>query len=142
MANDRKNGVLVEVPPQEAESNRLINFIDRVTESDLETLRSEIVRRENILNGMKKLEKVVASALGKEGPKKTHKKKAGKPEETVEDKRERVAKFLANGAQNGQQICQNCGVWGGQLAEIMNCPYFSQGPNGWTLTPQGRQKYC
>lgn len=58
--------------PEIVSDNKLVRFVETVTEKDLQGLRAEIVTTENRLRGMKKLESVIATALGKVQPKPRH----------------------------------------------------------------------
>jgi len=131
------------------ESNSLVAVVENATEEQLVELREEIKKTEVKLRGMRKLEGVVAAALGKEeskpGPKrdKPAKSRDSKPDADAEtallEKRKRIAAFLEKTGKTGHDIITNCGIAPAQLADVTNHPWFSKNGNIYHLTPQARR---
>jgi hypothetical protein len=141
MSEEKKKNELVPYSPKG--ESRLAKFVDGLTVADLEDLREEISATENRLKGMKKLEGVVATSLGKESAKKKYKhRESGKvdAETYLIEKRRKVAAFLLEHCpRTGHDIIVKCGIQPAKLAEVMLHPWFSKSDGGYHVTPQCRR---
>lgn len=139
-----------------AKPQSLFEMIQKATAADLEQLDKEIDAKEVVIigieaevNRLKALRKTIDVIVnGKPERKKPEKK--SKPGESAaqasygsaDERRAKVAQYLAkHGASKPSSIAADLGIPDGSITFVLSCGAFIKTPNGYVLTPEGRNKY-
>lgn len=123
--------------------SNLLKAIKEASEKDLEEIQGQIIKQEDELATLRRAERLLLTKFGKTPKTKPGPKSKEKPEEKAPFDmyavRRRVAQFLSDGPQNGQQIMLHCKIGGPKFTEVMNYEWFVKVEKGYQLTTLGRK---
>ena len=115
------------------------------THEDLASLRDEIQRVENELDGLRSLERIVVTRLREEhkealsSPDRPSKTLGRKPSQETVELRARIRQYLELcGSARPTVIAKDMGEPLAKIHNIIRHSWFAQGPRGWTLSDAGR----